>query len=231
MSHYLVVAHGITASDLVTCLRRLTVDDARGAFTLLETATHAWQAFTGQTPALEAAARARTREGRARLEAAGVYLVRTLVGDGSPQVAVDDEMRSRPETYDAVVLCTARPGLRAWLAGDLRTRIEARAGLPVFHLHAASADPWRRVRTPRSARLSRWWERTLLAPSPAEATGSAVPSRRQLLPVVCLLLAYLAGGLALAIGVDRGFLLNDAIALVVYTVVIGGLLAALRSDV
>jgi hypothetical protein len=230
VAHYLVVGHRIAADELMTCLWRLSADDARGAFTLLETATHPWQAFTGHTPALEAAALARAGEARARLEEAGVYLVRTLAGDGSVLTAVADELRSRPETYDAVALCTPRPGLRVFLDGDLRTQLEAREGLPVLHVYAGASDIWRRVPRPRIPWLARWWALTRLAPSVAEAQGGAALSRRHLLPVICLVLVYLTGCLGLAIGVNRGFLLNDAVALVVYTAVIGGLFVALRSQ-
>ena len=41
------------------------------------------------------------------------------------------------------------------------------------------------------------------------------------------MLAYLTGGLVLAIAINRGFVLNDVVALCVYTVIIGGLLAAI----
>lgn len=42
-----------------------------------------------------------------------MYLVGTLAGDGSALTAGADELRARPETYDAVVLCTPRLGTRA----------------------------------------------------------------------------------------------------------------------
>lgn len=230
MTHYLVVAHRIEAGELVGCVRRLLTDDPSGVVTLLETATDPWQAFTGHTPALEAAASARAAEARARLCEAGVYPVRVLAGDGSVLTAVADELRARPETYDAVALCTPRPGVRAWLGGDIRTQLEAREGLPVLHLHTGVSEPWRRTPKPRSARISRWWALTRLEPSTDEAAGGVGLSRRQLLPVVGLMVVYLVGCLGLAIGVNRAFLLNDAIALVVYTGIIGGLLAVLRSE-
>lgn len=230
MTHYLVVAHGIEVDDLVTCLRRLAGDDAQGVFTLLETSTHPLQAFTGHTRELEDLALARVREAQARLREAGVYLVRVLTGDGSVLTAVADEVRARPETYDAVALCTPRPGWRAWLGGDVRTQLEAREGLPVLHLHAGASDVWLRAARPRNARVSRWWALTRLAPSTEEASRGPMLSRRDLLPVICLISVYLVGCLGLAIGVNRGFLLNDAVAITVYTVVIGGLFVALRSE-
>ena len=228
MAHYLVIAHGTAdRADLVTCLRRITRDDTAAACTLLVTATDPFRHLSGHTPELEIAAMAHAHAARTRLEAAGIYLARTITGDGSPLMAAEDELRRRPDTYDAIVLCTPRPGLRAWLDGDLRTHIEERAMLPVFHFHVELRDPWKRTRAPRMPRLSVWWERTRLAPSPTE---DVVPLRRQMLPVLALMALYLAGGLGLALTVNRGFLLNDAVALVVYTVVVGGLLLVLRSE-
>ncbi len=99
----------------------------------------------------------------------------------------------------------------------------------MLHLHARSPDTWSRAPAPRSARWSRWWALTRFAPSTAERTGAS-PTRRQLLPVLLLMLVYLAGGLVLAITVNRGFLLNAAVALVLYSSVIGGLLLLLRHE-
>ena len=223
MPHYLAVAHAIDTGELAGCLGRIARDDARSAFTLLYA--------SGQDAVRETTLRLRSGSVRRQLEDTGVYLARTLVGDASPLVAVEDELRARPEVYDAVLLCTPRPrGLRAWLRGDVRTTLEARVQLPVFHLHADSGDPWRRTRRPRSAFLTRLWERTRFAPSAAEVRGELAPSRRQLLPVYGLVGVYLLGGLGLAITVNRGFLLNDAVAIVVYSGVIGGLVAALRAE-
>jgi hypothetical protein len=230
MPHYLVVAHGIAQPDeLAGCLASLLADDPQAACSLLVTATHPLRALKGQTRELEMLARQRASAARVSLEANAIFLARSVVGDGSPIVAVEDELRLRPEVYDAIVLCTSRPGLRSWLVGDVRTQLEERTGLPVFHTFVGAIDPWRRVRKPRVARLSRWWERTRLAPSTAD-NARAVPTRRQLIPMACLVAAYLLGGLVLAFTVNPGFLLNDAVALVVYTVVLGGLLLVLRIE-
>lgn len=228
MAHYLVVAHGIAGpEELTRCMQRLLADDAQAALTLLVTATHPLRYLVADPRRLEQQALERARQARERLQGAGVYPVRVLVGDGAGSVAVEDELRQRPDTYDAVVLCTGRPGLRAWLAGDLRTHMEQRAGLPVFHLYEGKPELWRRVPAPRMPRLSRWWEWTRLQSSAAEP---AVPSRQQYVPILLLMAAYLIGGLILALTVNPGFLLNDAVALVVYTVVIGGLLVVLRYE-
>jgi hypothetical protein len=230
MPHYLVVSHGVAQpEELASCLAELLADDPHAACSLLITATHPLRALKGQTRELELLARQRGVAARASLEGKGIFLARSVVGDGSPIVAVEDELRLRPEVYDAVVLCTSRPGLRSWLVGDVRTQLEERTGLPVLHTFSGTPDPWRRARKPRIPRLSRWWDRTRLAPSTADGTR-AVPTRRQLIPMACLMAAYLLGGLVLAFTVSPGFLLNDAVALVVYTVVLGGLLLVLRIE-
>jgi hypothetical protein len=48
--------------------------------------------------------------------------------------------------------------------------------------------------------------------------------------MACLIAAYLLGGLVLALTVNPGFLLNDAVALVVYTLVFGGLFVVSRFE-
>jgi hypothetical protein len=230
MGHYLVIAHGVRQpQDLAACVAGLLASDDQAVCTLLVTATHPLRALKGQTRELELLARARAEAARISLQAAGVYPARTVVGDGSSLVAAEDELRLRPDVYDALVLCTERPGLRSWIAGDLRTQLERRTGLPAFHTFIGIPDPWRRRPEPRMPRLARWWARTRLA-SPDTEQPRVVPTRRQLLPMVCLIVAYLIGGLLLAFTVNRGFLLNDAVALVVYTLVFGGLFLVSRFE-
>lgn len=229
MAHYLVVAHALPEpTGLLPLLRRLLADDAAAALTLLVTATHGRGLLGAHTPALERLARGWGEEARERLREGGVYLTRVLPGDGNAATAVEDELRAHPDRYDAVVLCTPRArGMRGWVEGDLRASIAQRVPLPVFHLFDGVATPWGREPRPRIGWLSRLWERTRFASSAEEPV---VPSRRQMLPFYALMALYLLGGLSLAVFVNRGFLLNDAVAAVLYTVVIGGLLALLRRE-
>jgi hypothetical protein len=230
MAHYLVVAHGVEKpAELAACVRELLVSDAQAACSLLVTATHPLRALKGQTRELELLARGRAEAARSSLQAAGIYPARIVVGDGSPLVAAEDELRLRPDVYDALVLCTGRPGVRSWLIGDLRTQLEERTGLPAFHTFTGAADPWRRRPQPRMPRLARLWARTRLAP-PVADQARVVPTGRKLLPMACLIAAYLLGGLVLALTVNPGFLLNDAVALVVYTLVFGGLFVVSRFE-
>jgi hypothetical protein len=226
MTHYLVVAHRIAPAELGAALEPLTAAGAGDALTLLVTSTHPLRALKGHTPELEAAARARGAEATAELRARGVHLARTLTGDGAPAVAVADELRAHPERYDAIALVTSRPAAPGWLRGDARAQLEEAAGLPVVHLYPGKPDPWERAPRPRFRRLSRLWART----RPAGGGPAGVPSRRQLLPVLAFMAAYLLGGLSLALTVNPAFLLNDGVAIIVYAAVLGGLLLLLRSE-
>jgi len=229
VAHYLVVAHALEApAGLLAPLRKLVADDAGAALTLLVTATHGRGLLGAHSMALERTARRWGEEARERLREGSVYLARVVPGDGNAATAVEDELRAHPDRYDAVVLCTPRSrGLRCWVEGDLRTSIDQRVPLPVFHLVEGASASWSREPRPRVGWLSRLWARTRFATPPGEPL---VPSRRQMLPFYVLMAAYLLGGLSLAVFVNRGFLLNDAVAAVLYTVVIGGLLMLLRRE-
>jgi hypothetical protein len=232
VNHYLVIAHRtITSPDLVESLARLAAADPYSAFTLLVTATH--PVWVEQNAYIEAQAAQRAAEGRRLLEAAGVYLARVVIGAGSPAVAAQDELLARPDTYDAIILHTPPPGLRDRVTPDLRRRIEELAGMPVFHAYRGAEEPWRGERVRRPGRLARLWQRTRFAEKPRadeEPGAPHAPTWREMLPIIGVMLLYLAGGLTLALTVNRGFLLNDVVALIVYSVVVGGLLFAMRHE-
>ncbi|MGE0229290.1 MAG: hypothetical protein AB7I38_09775 [Dehalococcoidia bacterium] len=232
MNHYLVIAHRTAASpELASCLTRLVAADPRAALTLLVTATHG--PLEEHSEAVSRHARQLADDARATLAAAGVYLVAALIGAGSPFVAAQDELREHPDVYDAVILLTRPPRLLGRLATNVRARIEAESGLPVLHAHRGWLEPWRDGRQRPPDRLARLWRRTRLEErrEPGQPFLRPTPPKaRDLLPVVALMLCYLAGGLTLALTVNRAFYLNDAVAIVVYTVVIGGLLLVMRSE-
>jgi hypothetical protein len=232
VSHYLVITHRTaTSPELAESLTRLREADSYSAFTLLVTATH--HPLVEQNAWIEAQARQRGEEARRQLQEAGVYLTRVVVGAGSPSVAAKDELIARPDTYDAIVLHTRPPGLRDRATGDLRRRIEQETGVPVFHAYRGSEEPWRADRTKPMSRLGRLWQRTRFEERarPGELPGQPhAPSRREMLPVLAFMLLYLAGGLTLALTVNRGFYLNDVVALIIYTVVIGGLLFVMSRE-
>lgn len=227
-----MIAHRTAASpDLTDCLSRLVRADPYAAITLLVTAVHS--PFEEQSAVVRERASRLAQQARTSLAEAGVHLVRVDVAAGSPVVAAQDELIEHPDTYDAIILHTRPRGLIARLSGNLRARIEDRSGLPVFHAYRGWAEPWREGRQRPPGRLARVWRRTRFEepPRPGEPhLRPRPPQRRELLPVAALMLCYLAGGLTLALTVNRGFYLNDAVAIVVYTVVIGGLLLAMRHE-
>jgi hypothetical protein len=232
VNHYLVIAHRTaTSPDLAESLSRLAAADPYSAFTLLVTATH--HVWVEQNAYIEAQAAQRAEEGRRLLEAAGVYLARVMVGAGSPAVAAQDELLAHPETYDAIILHTPPPRLVDRVTGDLRRRIEGFAGMPVFHAYRGAEEPWRNDRVRPPGRLARLWRRTRFEekPRPGEEPGVRhAPTWREMLPIIAVMLLYLAGGLTLALTVNPGFYLNDIVALIVYSVVVGGLLFAMRHE-
>jgi len=232
VNHYLVIAHRTaTSPELARTLTQLAEADRYSAFTLLVTATH--HPMAEQDARIEAEARQRGEEARRLLADSGVYLARVVVGAGSPLVAAKDELIASPEVYDAIILLTRPPGLLGAVTGDLRRRIEQAAGLPVFHAYRGSEDPWLRERERPPGRLGRLWQRTRL--EQRDASGQlvrkpAAPTNRELWPVALFMLIYLVGGLTLALTVNRRFYLNDAVAILVYAVVIGGLLYVMRRE-
>lgn len=232
MNHYLVIAHRTaTSPDLAESLSRLAAADPYSAFTLLVTATH--NVFTERDATAEAQARQRAEEGRLLLEASGVYLARVVIGAGSPEAAAQDELIASPDTYDAIIVHTPPPGHVDRVRGDLCHRIKEFAHIPVFHAYRGAEEPWRGDRVRPPGRLGRLWQRTRFEERPppgAEPRVRHVPTRREMLPVIALMLLYLAGGLTLAITVNRGFYFTDAVALVLYSVVVGGLLFAIRHE-
>jgi len=232
VNHYLVIAHRTaTSPELAGCLSRLVAADPYSAFTLLVTAVH--HPLVEQNAWIEAEAGRRGEEARRLLQEAGVYLARVVVGAGSPVVAAQDELIANPEMYDAIILHTRPPRLFDRLMGDVRSRIERREKIPVLHAYRGADEPWRGERDRPVGLLVRWWGRTRLGEnlkSGEPPRAPVAPGRRELWPVAVLMLLYLAGGLILALTVNQGFYLNDAVALVVYSVVVGGLLLAMRHE-
>lgn len=141
MSQYLVVAHQTAASpSLIDCVRNVMEQDAEAAFTLLVPATpveHLW-AFK-QGDARDVASRV-AKAGRAAFEEAGANIARTAVGDASPLLAIDDELRTHPNTYRSIIVATLPEGASRWLRVDLPQRAEEKFGLRVIHITAEPAE-------------------------------------------------------------------------------------------
>lgn len=71
---------------------------------------------------------------KGRMEEMGITVSRIAVGDGSPLVAIGDELRQHPERYDAIIVSTLPLGISKWLGLDLPRQVERKFGVPVIHV-------------------------------------------------------------------------------------------------
>jgi len=161
----------------------------------------------------------------AQLRRRGLRVERAKIGDPSPIWAVEDELRVNPDAYDGIAFASPVPPVRTRLLGrDDQWRAKA-LPLPVFHVFEGPADhlprpvgEHARWLLGRPAAFLRLVSRTLQRPR----LGLAL----LMLPV----LLYLSGGLALALFVNRGFLFTEAVAALVYTALITGLVIIERTE-
>jgi hypothetical protein len=218
MAHYLVVAHQTaTSPDLLDRAKRIASEDREAAFTLLIPATHPtnllhWSAeshFVWVDDKTYGIAEQRAREARQRFEREGLRVERTTIGDASPVLAIEDELRHDPEHYDTIVLSTLPAGRSRWLLSGIGSQV-AKFGLPVIHVGSEPAAP----RRPLLSRIP--------VPHFARELVSGNP-KTTFIVIAALMLAYLAGSALLALSVNRGFFLNDAMALIIYSAILGGL--------
>jgi len=135
MSRYLVVAHQTAATPgLLSKLRQLAGEDSNAKFVLLVPATPIPHLLTWvEGEAVEVARRAAELAAE-QMEKFGIAVRRTEVGDGSPLVAIEDELREHPGAYDAIVLSTLPLGVSRWLKLDLPHQVKRKFGLPVVHV-------------------------------------------------------------------------------------------------
>ena len=138
-AHYLVVAHDTARSvELREHLQGIATRDTRARFTLLIPATHASGRLTATTDDM-ASAESAAAETRAVLRDADLDLVDAKVGDPTPLLAIEDELRDDPEAYDAVILCTFPPGMSRWVRMDTAHQVERNLEIPVEHVIAYRA--------------------------------------------------------------------------------------------
>lgn len=224
MSHYLVVAeHAAGSAELLARVQELTTDDAGAEFAVLVPAAHSKDVAgaRGDGPPLtwdekeaRTAAEAHATEIRDLLVGASADVSRTVVGDASLLLAIEDELREHPEEYDAILLATPPPHRWRWRRMGVHERADRMFDLPVLHAFAGGDGAWR----DSSARMRAY-----------VAQGSSEPpedSRRREWPpirvwhIAALMALYLIGTTGLALAVDRRFFLNDALAIVMFTVVL-----------
>ncbi len=135
MTRYLVVAHQTATSlELLEKVTGIADDDAGSTFTILVPATAVnhllvWEDWESKTIAGKRAVMA-----RALFESRDLKVMRTTVGDSSPMLAIEDELRKHPGEHDAIILSTLPPGTSRWLRLDVHHKAEGKFGIPVIHV-------------------------------------------------------------------------------------------------
>lgn len=224
MVRYLVVAHQTaTSPTLVSRAQHLASLDPGATFTLLVPATHPMHLlaregalFTWDEVEAERIARARSVEARERFERAGLQVAGSLIGDASPLLAIEDELRRSADAYDQIILSTFPPGSSRWLGMDVQRDAE-RLGMPVIHVYEGLTDVSveallrQQPLTTKVAHVFAPLARVLERPHPSTAA------------IVAVMAIYIALATSLALFVNRRFVLNDVVALLVFAGLLGAL--------
>ena len=135
MTRYLVVAHQTADSpDLLHRLGEISDADPTATFTLLVPATPVVHFLTWEEGETQTIAQKRAEEARDLLDAHGLEIAHAKVGDASPVLAIEDELRAHPGEYDQIVLSTFPPGLSRWLRLDVFNQVAGKFDLPVIHV-------------------------------------------------------------------------------------------------
>ncbi len=142
MARYLVVAHQTASSpELLQRLSELRAEDPEAIFTLLVPATPVVHLLVWEEGETREVAE-KTAERAAKLfSSRGLNVVRTGIGDSSPLLAIEDEMRSHPGEHDAIVLSTLPVGISRWLRLDVHHQAQQKFDIPVIHVVAQKAPP------------------------------------------------------------------------------------------
>ena len=220
MAHYLVVAHQTaTSPQLVNRLHEIAERDDAAHFTLVVPETPIAHLLLEDVVESREAARAVVAEAERVLRAAGLSLDRAEVGDPSPLTAIEDELRRRAD-YDAIVISTLRPGASKWLELDVHHRVQRKLALPVIRVCEGGDDAWVGRTTTLAAVPIPPPPPAVLPASDPDLVPGTLASRWPV--VVALMFAYLLITGALALGVSRTFFVVDAIAIVVFAILITG---------
>jgi len=137
MLTHLVVAHQTAESpQLTNRLKALAASNQGTSFVLLVPATSIEQV----TASPRQMAGERAKAASSALQAAGVNVTRSVVGDEDPLVAIADEIGAHPGLYLGIVISTFPLSLSKWLRLDLPHQARRRFSLPVIHVVALPAD-------------------------------------------------------------------------------------------
>ena len=134
MSTHLVVAHQTAQShELTQALKHIVEADQQAEFVLLVPATPSEFLVSQQEGSARDVARRVAKEAAASLRSAGFTIKWTVIGDQSPIVALDTEVRDHPEEYAGLVVATFPQGRSRWLDLYLLQAAEA-LSLPLVHV-------------------------------------------------------------------------------------------------
>lgn len=137
MKRYLIVAHQTAESpELMAKVGELVKADPTAEFTILVPATPVQHLLTWWEGEKQAVAHAQSQAAAEALRKAAVEVNEALVGDASPANAIGDELRRRPDYYDALIVCTFPQGLSRWLQLDLLSQAQRIANVPIIHVEA-----------------------------------------------------------------------------------------------
>lgn len=141
MTNYLVVAHQTATSlELLEKASELANDDSSASFTVLVPATPVHHLLAWEEGETKAVAAKRADMAKTLFESRDLKVARTDVGDSSPLLAIEDELRAHPGEHDAIVLSTLAPGISRWLRLDVHNQAEGKFGIPVIHVTAATPE-------------------------------------------------------------------------------------------
>ena len=137
MARYLVVAHQTAESpEIIEKVQALAREDDAAEFAILVPATPVQHLLTWVEGEADAVAQDKANAAKLRFETeAQAKVSRATVGDASPILGIEDELREHPGYYDTLVICTLPPGVSRWLGLDLPHQAK-RFGLPVIHVIA-----------------------------------------------------------------------------------------------
>jgi hypothetical protein len=131
---YLVVASQTAESpELISELKRLAADGP-SEFVLLVPASPPQHGLTWDEMQIKAAARTTAEQAQRRYQDEGLTVSFTIVGSGSPVLAIEDELESNPGAYSGIVLSTLPLGISRWLKLDVVSAVKQRTRLPVTHV-------------------------------------------------------------------------------------------------
>ena len=137
MARYLVVAHQtVGRPELLDRLKAIAGDDTTAWFTVLVPATDPSHLLVWEAGDARDIAQRKAQTARDVLSQAKLHVTRTAVGDASPVVAIEEELRAHPGAHASVILCTLPAGVSRWLGLNVVEEAVERLKLPIEHVVA-----------------------------------------------------------------------------------------------